>query len=74
MIDKTCKVCKQDMQIKYVPKGIIYPWNYPDNMKPEWFEKREFSLGSDWKLQKDLRYMFCACGYSKYEEIKDDNI
>jgi len=71
-MNKTCKICGQTMQIKYIPKGKIFLWKYPDNMKSDWFDRREFSLGSDYKLNKDLKYLYCSCGYSEYKEIEDE--
>jgi len=65
-----CKVCGQEMQIKFVPKGKMFLWKHPDNMKSEWFDTKPFSLGTDYKLERDLRHLSCSCGYDKYEEIK----
>jgi len=68
-MNEKCKVCGQDMQVEFIPKGRIFLWKYPKGIKSDWVNERKFTLGSDWKLNRDLKHLFCSCGYSKYEEI-----
>jgi len=65
-----CKICGKEPSIKFIPAGKIFLWKIPEGISSEWVSREEFSLGTDYKTNRDLREIKCSCGYIYYEEIR----